>query len=257
MRKIRIALLHVAPRLAEIDHNRQLIESAVKVASEQGADWAITPELCIPGYLFARKIGTDWIHPQPDPWMEGFCRMVKDHPMTVFLSHPDRDPQTGMLYNTVFVINPQGEIIGRHRKVKTLQGPEAWSTPGTECVPIDCDSARVGVLVCADGYKNDVPQILKEQGAQVLVSPAAWGPGGCAPAGEWEQRTVDTGLPIMVCNRTGKERSDLDFQEAESVVAKDGVRVLSGCSDRSVVLAFDWDLDTMTSMSADYQRHYL
>ena len=257
MRKLRVALLHVAPRLGEVESNRQLIESAVRVAAQQGADWAVTPELCVCGYLFAREIGTDWIQPQPDPWMQGFCRLVRQHPMTVFLSHPERDPQTDQLYNSVFVINPRGEIIGRHRKVKTLGGPEGWSTPGADCAPIDCDGVRVGVLICADGYRNDVPQALKDQGAEVLVSPAAWGPGGCAPAGEWEQRTIDTGLPIMVCNRSGKERADLDFREAVSVVARDGVRVLSAYSDRSVVLTFDWDLDDMAPVSPDFQRTYL
>jgi N-carbamoylputrescine amidase len=213
--------------------------------------------MCISGYLFADKIGTDWIRPQPDDWMRSFCQLVKQHPMTVFLSHPERDPKTDNLYNTVFVINPQGEIIGQHRKIKTLQGPEAWSSPGSECIPVSCDGVRVGLLVCADSYRPDVPQELKKNGAQVLVSPAAWGPGGCAPAGEWEQRTVDTGLPIMVCNRSGKERADLDFQEAVSVVAKDGVRLLSGFSGRSVVLTFDWDLDAMTLLSQDYHRTYL
>jgi N-carbamoylputrescine amidase len=257
MGKLRVALLHIAPRLGEIDHNRELVESAVKIAADQGANWAITPELCVCGYLFAKKIGTDWIQPQPDQWLQSFCQLVREHPMTVFLSHPERDPLTDNLYNSVFVISPQGEIIGRHRKVKTLQGPEAWSTPGNECIPVDCDGVKVGVLVCADGYKNDVPQVLKDRGAQVLVSPAAWGPGGCAPDGEWEQRTIDTGLPIMVCNRSGRERSDLDFREAVSVVAQDGERLLCGLSDRSVVLTFDWDLDAMTLLSQDYHRTYL
>jgi 5-aminopentanamidase len=257
MKSLRIALLHVAPQLGEIESNRRLIEAAVRVAAQQGAQWAVTPELCVSGYLFAKKVGTDWIQPQPDPWMQGFCGLVRDLSLTVFLSHPERDPDTNLLHNSVFVINSQGEITGRHRKVKTLGGPEAWSSPGRDSAPIDCDGLRVGVLVCADGYLNDVPQHLKDQGAQILVSPAAWGPGGCAPAGEWEQRTLDTGLPIMVCNRSGKERADLDFREAVSVVARDGERVLSAYSDRSVVLTFDWDRDDMAPVSQEFQRTYL
>jgi N-carbamoylputrescine amidase len=115
----------------------------------------------------------------------------------------------------------------------------------------------VGILVCADSYKNDVPQVLKDQGAEILVSPASWGPGGCGPDGEWEQRTLDTGLPIIVCNRSGVEREDLDFRQAESVVARDGERLLTATSADSVVLTFDWDLDAMTSMSQDFERVYL
>ena len=115
----------------------------------------------------------------------------------------------------------------------------------------------MGVLVCADSYNSDIAQELKDQGAELLVSPAAWGPGGCAPDGEWEQRTLETGLAMMVCNRSGKERSDMDMLGAVSVVAKDGARLLCGSSDRSVVLTFDWDLDAMTVVSNDYHRVYL
>ena len=257
MDKLRISLLHLAPVLGDIDHNRRLVESAVAAAADEGADWAITPELCIPGYLFVDKIGTDWILPQPDPWMDRFRQQVKQRSMTVFLSHPDRDPETDTLYNTVFVIDPTGEIIGRHNKVKTLRGPESWSSPGTQCQPVDCDGLQVGILVCADSYKNDIPQLLKENGAQLLVSPSSWSPGGCGPDGEWEQRTLDTGLPIIVCNRSGMESDDLDFRGAESIVAQNGNRLLSTTSDCSVVLTFDWDLDTMTVLSQDFTRTYL
>ena len=33
----------------------------MKLAAARGADWVITPELCIPGYMFLREIGSDWI----------------------------------------------------------------------------------------------------------------------------------------------------------------------------------------------------
>ena len=154
-------------------------------------------ELFITGYKFAEVIGTDWILPQPDDWMQKFCGQVAEHGVTVFLSHPERDPDEGLMYNTVFVIGPDGKIIGRHRKVKALRGPEAWSSPGEEIAPIPVPigavegQVPVGVIICADAYRNDVAGILQEQGAKLLVSPASWGPGDCGPLGEWEQRTLD------------------------------------------------------------------
>ena len=125
MNRLRISLLHVAPALNQISHNRILLETALKAAAEEDAQWAITPELWVSGYLFERHIGTDWILPQPDPWMRSFCGLVKDLEITVFLSHPERDSESGKLYNSVFVINRQGEIAGKHRKIKALHGAEA------------------------------------------------------------------------------------------------------------------------------------
>jgi hypothetical protein len=55
----------------------------------------------------------------------------------------------------------------------------------------------------------------------VLVSSAAWAPGLYGPNGEWEQYTRDTGLPLLVCNRSGPDLA-LTFTEAESVAVKDG-----------------------------------
>ena len=230
--------MHIAPVTGDIDHNRRLVERGVAVAAEGGAQWAITPELCISGYLFLKKLGTGWIQPQPDQWMSDFCGLVRENGMTVFLSHPELDPASGRMYNTVFIIDADGEIVGRHRKIKTLGGAEAWSTAGWKISPYELDGVQAGVLICADAYKNDV--------AEVLVS-----------KGEWEARSAQTGLPIMVCNRTGIERDELDYREAESVVAQNGRRLLEATSDRSVVLTFDWDMDSMTLKSEDFQRTYL
>ena len=257
MKKLRISFLHLAPVTNDIDHNRKLVEHGVKVASQQGAQWVVTPELCIPGYLFMETIGTDWILPQPDPWMNGFLSLVKEHGLTVFLSHPERDPATDKMYNTVFVIDSTGDIIGKHRKVKALGGAESWSTSGWKIDPIECDGIKTGILICADAYKNEIAQVFKDKGAQLLVSPVAWGPGRCGPDGEWEARSADTGLPMMVCNRSGNEAGELNYSLAESVVAQNGIRLLQATSDRSVVLSFDWDVENMSMISSDFDRTYL
>lgn len=79
----------------------------------------------------------------------------------------------------------------------------------------------------------------------MLVSAAAWAPGFHGPDGEWERCTSDTGLPLFVCNRTGLDRP-LDFTRGESVVAKDGRRLLSLSSERSTIFLIDWDSKTHT-----------
>ena len=202
--------------------------------------------------------GTDLVIPAGHMVRTKLAReLVKALDITVFLSHPERDLESGKLYNSVFVINRLGEIAGKHRKIKALHGAEAWSSPGWTIEPIDADGVKAGILICADGYKNEVAQVLKDKGAQVLVSPAAWGPGECGPDGEWEQRTLDTGLPMMVCNRSGGKGDDLDYNLAESVVAHGGKRLLVATSERSVVLAFDWDMDNMELLSPAFSEAYI
>jgi predicted amidohydrolase len=156
------------------------------------------------------------------------------------------------------VIAANGAILGTHRKINTLRvGSEAWSTPGTKAVAVPVPPfTRVGMLICADAYTSEIAKNLLNQGAQLLVSSAAWAPGLHGPNGEWERCTRDTGLPLIVCNRTGPDRT-LDFRQAESVVAKDGRRLLSLSSARSVIFAIEWDVNTQTLAKQDYQTVYL
>ena len=244
MTTLRVAFLHLAPVAGDLAHNRKLVEAATTTAAGLGAAWVITPELCITGYTFADAIGTDWIREAPDAWTAGFCDTVARLGVAVFLSHPERDARAGTLHNSVLVIAPDGRIAGTHRKINTLpMGSEAWSTPGELGAPIVVEPVGpVGVLVCADAYSPWIAKSLHAQGARLLVSPAAWAPGLHGPNGEWEQCTRDTGLPMLVCNRTGRDRV-LDFTPGESVVVKDGERLLALRAPDSTIFTVDWNLE--------------
>ncbi|MBM4257205.1 MAG: carbon-nitrogen hydrolase family protein [Deltaproteobacteria bacterium] len=249
-----IAFLHLAPRAADLSHNKQLIVAAVRKAAALGARWILTPELSVSGYTFADQIGTDWIMSQPDAWMSELCRLTARLRITLVLSHPERDPDTQKLYNSLFVLGPTGELLGRHRKINPLRvGAEAWATPGAPSLPIRIPPYdRVGMLICADAYSPEIAQQLHRDGAQLLVSSAAWAPGLYGPNGEWERCTRDTGLSLLVCNRTGPDRT-LDFTEAESVIVKDGRRLLSLQSERSAIFMIEWNLQTQSLATTKYQ----
>lgn len=242
----RIAMLHLAPRPGELDHNRRLVEVAIDLAVAAGADWIITPELVVCGYSFAEQIGTGWITSQPDPWRAGLYRKTAELGVTLFLSHPEREAGSNQLFNTVFVL-ASGTSVGRHRKINALRkGSEAWSSPGTDAIPIAVPGeTKVGLLICGDAFSPGIAASLADQGAQILVSSAAWAPGFHGPDGEWERCSSATGLPLLVCNRTGIDRT-LDFRDAESVVVQNGRRLLSFRSAQSTVVLVDWDQQEQT-----------
>ncbi len=249
---MKIAFLHLAPDPGNIEANRRQIESALRTAAAAGAGWILTPECAVCGYTFADRIGTDWILPQPDPWMTTLLALAGELAVTVFLSHPERDPATGLLHNSLFVLGPDGSLLGRHRKINALKmGSESWSSPGVTADPVPVPPAGpVGLLICADAYTPGIYNQLKARGATLLVSAAAWTPGFHGPENVWETCTRLTGLPLLVCNRTGPDKV-LDFSKAESVIAKDGQRLYSFQSDRSAIVVFDWDFQTQNLVSPD------
>ena len=169
------------------------------------------------------------------------CALAAELGLTVFLGQPERDGRTGKLHNAVLVISRDGTILGRHRKINTLKvGSEAWSHPGETAEPISIPSfGKIGILICSDAFSIAIARRLQKQGAKVLISPAAWAPGLYGPSGEWEKCSIDTGLPVFVCNRTGMDV--LDFTNSESVVLKDGARLVSFRSPRSALFTVEWD----------------
>lgn len=246
---LKIALLHLEPQLGELDSNCGLCESAMEAAAAAGAKWILTPELGLTGYRFDQspKLGgnTDWIKPGPDRWVERLRSASTRLGVTLFLGHLERDATDGHCYNTVFAIGPNGAILGRHRKINTIPIAEGWSTPGSTPAPIMVDDISVGVLICADSWPPTHANTLAKQGAQILFSSATWPPKPHGPETCWQQRTRDTGLPLLVCNRTGIEK-DFDMRDSESVVVSNGKRLLRHSSEHSSIVLVDWDLANRT-----------
>jgi predicted amidohydrolase len=257
--KVRVAFLHIEPELGNVEANKKLIERGILLAAEKDATWIVTPEMGTSGYFFEELIGTDWIEAQPDAGMKQILVICRQYGLTVFLATVERDAESGKLHNSTFVLGPEGEILGWHRKVNIHQDHTAENFFGTgnpdEIRPVRCDGVNAGVIICADSWTTHCADVLKERGAQLLVCPSAWPPEPCGREGCWEKRSKGTGLPIWVCNRTGEEQM-LDFTKAESIVAVKGERKLCATTDTSAILFFDWDMAKMEALSDKFDVFY-
>lgn len=243
---LKIAMLHLELKYADLEHNANLIEAGIERASKEGADWLLTPELALTGYRFDLKIGTDWITPGPDAYVERMQRLAKKYEITLFFSHLEGIPtapkglHTSVVFNTLFVIDRSGKIIGRHRKINTIPVAEDWSAVGTEATVVTVDQQKVGLLICADAWPREHAQILKQQGADIILSSASWAPGEYGPGDVWEKRSLETGLPLFVNNRTGIERQ-FDLRQSVSVVSHGGQRLFSHRSEGSRLVIISWN----------------
>lgn len=238
---LRIALLHLDAIPGDIAGNRARIEAGIQEAVSHGADWVMTPELAETGYNFASRIGTNWIAPFPDAWISTLAAIARDNRVVLFVGFAERDAKTGKFHNSVAVIDRDGVIQGAYRKQRVHGGAESWSTPGTGGAPFVVDGIPVGLLICADTYKPEPAANYRQQGAAILLAPANWPPvAGMGPDDLWERRSAETGLPLIVNNRTGRE-PELDFTLGESVVAAGGERLFSFSAGQSRVFYVDWD----------------
>ncbi|WP_434514774.1 adenosylcobinamide amidohydrolase [Dechloromonas sp. ARDL1] len=238
---LRLALLHLDPVPGDIADNRRRIEAGIREAIGQGADWIVTPELAETGYNFAKRIGTDWIAPYPDAWMGKLAAIARDNRIALFIGFAERDAKSDKLHNSVAVIDRDGKLRGTYRKQRPVGSVESWSTAGSDAAPFIIDGIPVGVLICADTYKPEPAARLREQGAAILLAPSNWPPvDGMGPGSAWEERSAETGVPLVVNNRTGRE-PELDFTNGESVVAVGGERRFVFAAEQTRLFYVDWD----------------
>lgn len=77
------------------------------------------------------------------------------------------------LYNTVPVINPDGDVIARYRKQFPWMPYEDGTTPGGESVVFDVpDVGRFGISNCYDMWFPETIRTLAWMGAEVILHPS-------------------------------------------------------------------------------------
>ena len=99
---------------------------------------------------------------------------------------------------TVTVSQPKGHRLTR--PTNWLIGPSA-----ARRIPA-AERRDRAFVIGADAYLPAPTKLLADAGAQIILSSAAWHPGEWGPSGEWEARSAEAGVPIVVCNRTGTDR---------------------------------------------------
>ena len=247
---IRIALLHLAPRSGDLGANAALIAAAVTEAAARGADWCITPELAVSGYHFRREIGLHWIGPLSSSRVAALSRLARGNGVTLFIGMPTRDGSPARLRNSVVVIDRNGDVLGAYHKRIVIPGfVEGWAKPGSSAGVFAVDGVKAGVLVCADAWPRRLARQTAAAGAEILVSSAAWAPGKMGPNGVWERDSRLTGLPLIVCNTTGRVKEG-DNRRSASVVDDGGRRLFTFRSPTSTVFLVDWDRQAGTFASA-------
>ena len=255
---MKIALCHLELSCGPQEHNLRFLEQAVRVAAEQGADWVLTPEVAVQGYYFYRIDENAVVAPQPSSELEPLRKLCREYGITLFLGCGEYDAAYDKNYNRCLVFGPDGEIIGRHRKLfGECMASEAWARKGDSFTVLPCSGLQTGVLVCADLWFPEYYEGTKAQGAEIIVDVAAWPPTQVCgnPLTCWLHASKATDLTVIVCNQTGFTQW-MDMNVGQSVVIDQGELKLA-YSGEPAVLLFDYDADVKSVQSIAYDVHYI
>jgi predicted amidohydrolase len=174
-RKVRLATAHLQPKEGKNPADKPpQFAALIAEAAKQKADLIVLPETLT--YYGTGKRMDECAEPVPGPSTEYFGQLAKKHDLHIVAGLIEREGKT--LYNTAALIGPNGQLIGKYRKVTLPRGEiEAGITPGHEYPVFETRFGKVGMMICYDGFFPEVARALSIQGAEVI----AWPVWGCNP----------------------------------------------------------------------------
>ena len=171
----------------------------------------------------------------------------------------------GLYHNTAVVIESNGEIVGKYRKMHIPDDPAYYEkfyfTPGDLGFhPIQTSVGKLGVLVCWDQWYPEAARLMAMQGAEMLIYPTAIGyADNDTPEEQQRQRmawqtvmrghAVANGLPVIAVNRVGFEpdpsgqTAGIQFWGTSFVAGPQGEIIYEASTDDEESIVVEMDMD--------------
>jgi N-carbamoylputrescine amidase len=207
---------------ADIQGNVSRLQTAIRALSRQGAELIVMQELHN-GLYFCQTEDPDVFEQAetiPGPSTDLFGTLANELGVVIVLSLFEKRA-AGLYHNTAVVIEKDGTIAGKYRKMHIPDDPgyyeKFYFTPGDlGFTPIPTSVGKLGVLVCWDQWFPEAARLMALAGADLLIYPTAIGRES-TDTEEEQQRQLDAwitvqrghavanALPVISVNRTGYE----------------------------------------------------
>ncbi|PCK32311.1 carbon-nitrogen hydrolase [Pseudoalteromonas piscicida] len=237
----------------------------IRAAAKQGAKLIVLQELHRSLY-FCQTEDTalfDLAETIPGPSTESLGALAKELSVVIVASLFEKRA-TGLYHNTAVVLDSDGSIAGKYRKMHIPDDPgfyeKFYFTPGDMgFTPIQTSVGKLGVLVCWDQWFPEGARLMAMAGAEFLIYPTAigWDPRD-DKAEQTRQRdawiiaqrahAVSNGVPVISVNRVGHESDPsgqsegIQFWGNSFVAGPQGEMLTHAPEDAETVSVVDIDL---------------
>ena len=221
MRTLKIGILQ-QHNVADRTDNMMRLAKGIEDLAKRGAQLIVLQELHNSLYFCQVEDvnNFDLAEPIPGPSTGFYGELAKQFGVVIVTSlFEKRAP--GLYHNTAVVIEKDGTIAGKYRKMHIPDDPAYYEkfyfTPGDLGFhPIETSVGKLGVLVCWDQWYPEAARLMALQGAEFLIYPTAIGYADeDTPEEQQRQReawttvmrghAVANGLPVIAVNRVGFE----------------------------------------------------
>ena len=252
-------------KTADIIENMKAIEENVTDLARRGAELIILSELHNSLYFCQVEDvnNFDLAETIPGPSTDFFGELARRLGVVMVISLFEKRA-AGLYHNTAVVIEKDGTIAGKYRKMHIPDDPAYYEkfyfTPGDLGFhPIQTSVGKLGVLVCWDQWYPEAARLMALQGADLLIYPTAIGyETSDTPEEQQRQRTawttvqrghaVANGLPVVTVNRVGFEpdpsgqTKGIQFWGSSFVAGPQGELFYQASDDDEESLVLDIDL---------------
>jgi len=189
-----VAAVQAAPVFLDRDATVDKACQKIAEAADNGARLVAFPESFIPGYpdwVWAVPAGSP-LHAElyaqflvnaveiPDSATQRLCMAARDAGVYVVVGISERNTEASgsSLYNTLLYIDPQGQIMGKHRKLVPTGGERlVWAQgDGSTLSAYDTRLGKLGGLICWENYMPLARYAMYAWGTQIYVA-ATWDRG--------------------------------------------------------------------------------
>jgi N-carbamoylputrescine amidase len=213
--------------------------AGIRRCAKNGAQLVVLQELHANLYFCDREDPAlfDLAEPIPGPSTETFGTIAKQLGMVIVISLFEKRA-AGVYHNTAVVIESDGSIAGKYRKMHIPDDPgyyeKFYFTPGDlGFEPIQTSVGKLGVLVCWDQWYPEAARLMAMAGADLLIYPTAIGWDAQDTLDEQKRQrdawitiqrshAVANGTPVLSVNRVGIEPGGAVFWGSSFVAGCQG-----------------------------------
>ena len=264
MKHLKIGFLQ-QHNVADTKTNILRLAEGIKDLAERGAELVVLQELHNSLYFCQVEDvdNFDLAEPIPGPSTDFFGAVARECGVVIVTSLFERRAP-GLYHNTAVVIERDGTIAGKYRKMHIPDDPAYYEkfyfTPGDLGFhPIQTSVGRLGVLVCWDQWYPEAARLMALQGAEILIYPTAIGYAASDTDDEQQRQreawttvqrghAVANGLPVVSVNRVGFEpdpsgqTEGIEFWGSSMVVGPQGEMLYRSSADEEESIIAEVDL---------------
>ena len=268
MRKVKVSAVQMKCT-TNVQENIANAEKLVRQAKSEGANIVLLPELFERQY-FCQERRYDYYN-FAKPALENdavlhFSKVAKELEIVIPVSFYERDGNR--LFNSVAVIDADGEILGVYRKTHIPDDhyyqEKFYFIPGdTGFKTFKTKFGTIGIGICWDQWFPETARALTLNGAELIFYPTAIGSEPileCDSMPHWRRcmqgHSAANVIPVIAANRIGREdvtpseengnqTSSLIFYGSSFITNETGEIIKSASRDEETVLTAEFDLDTI------------